>query len=41
VSTITKIKLPESLHDVQKLTGVHDHLEQVHLATQHQGTPFL
>jgi hypothetical protein len=41
VSTITKMKLPESLHDVQKLMGVHDHLEQVHLATQHQGTPFL
>jgi hypothetical protein len=37
---ITKMKLPENLHDVQKLSRVHGCLERVHLVTRHQGTPF-
>jgi hypothetical protein len=34
VSAITKMKFPESLHDVQKLMGVHGLLKQVHLTTR-------
>jgi hypothetical protein len=41
VSAITIMKPPESLHDIQKVDGVHGLLEEVHLMTRHQRTPFL
>jgi hypothetical protein len=37
VPTRTKMKPPESLHDIQKLMGVYCCLEQVHLMTRCQG----
>jgi hypothetical protein len=35
VLAITKMKPLESLHDIQKLMGVHGCFEQVHVVTRH------
>jgi hypothetical protein len=41
ISAITSMKAPTCIKDVQKLTGVHGGLEQIHLKAWRMGAPLL